>query len=238
MKIHFYGDSWYWTWYPKNCFKSNEIKKIVSEADSFSFIEMLIKSFGHNIKNFSNAGNSFVATKNSIITTENSEADYVVVFFSSPVRGLEILNYNTHDISQFMIQYNNVIIHCLNEIGKWATTNDKQVLLFGGQSTLYREVFDKCTHKENLHLVAECLVSSIEGKSPPHGDFKIFDLDLSKADKWDPLLIDTIYTQYNKWNERAVKFTYPDASHLNAVSTIYFIDLLFQYIENLEKRKS
>jgi hypothetical protein len=239
MNIHFYGDSWYWTWYPKGSFKSNEIKKIISDADSFSFIEMLITAFGHNIRNFSIAGNSFGSTTDIITSTENSDADYVVVFFSSPVRRKEVINYPTHNLDEFINRYNDDVIGCLDRVGKWAVINNKQVLIFGGQATLYKQVFDKVTYKEHLHLAAECLISKMAGLEIPAGEFKLCDLDLGDAEKWDPLLVTKIHTETNawRWSECIMKCTFPDLSHLNTVATIFFIDLLFQHIESLEKEK-
>lgn len=240
MKIRFFGDSWYWAWYPPNLIKSQALKKCLKNDKGYPAMESYFNRAGINCVTHNRPGCSFEDTVNSIIrTTECSDIKYNVVFFSSHFRNREHeKEFNTSNYKEFINSFNDQTVSILNEIQEWAEENKQEVFLIGGHSTLHKNVFDQVKNKKNLHLLSECIMSQFLSKEKPYGIFKLAD-DISSQvnENWDPELINHIYYNTKEWNDQRDqmhRITWPDHAHLNNTGALLLTDLILCKIEELE----
>lgn len=254
MHFRFFGDSWFWTWnYSSNGgypgFKSKEMPKLYDgKIDRVSMIQIILERLGHTVETFNNPGDPFTETVN-IITRTAPKADAInVVFYSMDERGGDLakfLNKNKKDPYRVIENKIGFITEKnLNRLAKFAHKTNQTFYLAGGQSTLYKKVFNTIEeeYKDNMVLVAECIISHMqEFTKEPFGIFKLTDIigtnipDNVEID-WEqmqPDVVNALYDQTNDWKKIAHKFTIPDSAHMNATTTLFFLDLLFQHIESV-----
>lgn len=244
-KIRFFGDSWYWCWYTKNQLKSNAVQSKFYNPDVFAFpaFDCFLNFLNYSCINHCAAGKDFYQTVDTITNiTEHDDIIYNVVFFSSLVRRVN-LKENLDKVTNyknFIDNFNDGTIKLLQKIQDWAEKNNQQILLVGGQCTLYRSVFDKVPHKTNLHLLSECIISTLIEKDKPFGIFKLSNDISDNVDKfWDKRLVNQIYEEQQEFNTDANNkvFTFPDFGHLNLVGALFLADLILHKIEELQEKK-
>ena len=271
MKFQFYGDSWYWCWnFSTMRLKSNAITDGLYRApyphikdcksDCISFIEILLNRLGHESQHVCIPGQAFSETVARIISSSyesvhnlgvngipfDSTIDHHIVFYSGQMRGEELKRYlvtNRHlSYTKFEKQYYQETIDDLILLGEFANRVNKKYIIVGGQSTLFRRVFDQVpSHlRENLVLLSECMLESIQckhtGLQPqPTGPFKLTDVTGSEMEvPWDiinPNIVDNIYSHISDFKMRYQHLTWPDGAHLGAGATVVFLDILFAHLE-------
>lgn len=243
MKIRFFGDSWYWGWMFEIP-KSKTLKKIEeTPPGAIPFFKVYLESVGIECVSHNCPGSSFFDTTDSIIkTTDHKDIKYNVVFFSSLMRRhheqwKDQFDFSNYDI--FISQYNSKVLDLLKKIQKWAEIHDQQVLLIGGQSTLYKYLFDRLEDNKNLHLIVQCAISKIlKNADPVFGAFKL-STDMAEHIKmtWNTKIIEHIYRDIKNFQQdTSIKFvTWPDAGHLNAAGIFLLTDIILKKIEELEE---
>lgn len=258
MKIRFFGDSWYWCWFHEEAFVSKTLRGMLYNKVGLPILETYMNKLGIDCVEKCAPGNDFYQITEVITSsTDNEDIDYNIVFFSSLLRGKDpkeqnrLEHLNIHDYDYFMKKWDSDVIMLLENIQKWAEQYNQTVLLIGGQSTLEKRIFDKLSHKPNLHLLTECVTSSLVkryqklsnnyNKLKINQNFGIFKLakDISyKADEtWDPRLINHMYEDQQLWIDHVVTNGYlckPDDYHLNSIGVLHLTDLILYKIEQLK----
>lgn len=242
MKIRFFGDSWYWTWYPTHLIKSQLLKNCLKNNTGYPAIEVYLNNVGIDCITHNRPGRPFYDTVDSIIkTTDHTDVKYNVVFFSSHFRNRRHeKKFNLSNYKEFIDSFNTQTISMLSEIQEWAEENNQEVFLIGGHSTLYRNIFDQVKNRKNLHLLSECIISQLSLKEKPYGIFKLAD-DISNQvnESWDPELINHLYNDLKEWDnnlQHLYKVTWPDHAHLNNTGALLLTDLILCKIEELERK--
>lgn len=265
MKLRFFGDSWYWSWfYDDRSFKSKKVRSVISHTSGFPAIEAYANRLGIQCIHHNRPGSDFYQVVSTIKSTNDHVGiDYNVVLFSSLFRGKGSVIENGNvfeyfcvkDYDQFVKKWEYDVLMLLKEIQNWALEHNQIVLLVGAQSTLSKDLFYKLPNTGNMHLVTECITSQIvKDQSVIHSlyktlheneNFGIFKLsrDISSlADKsWDRRLINHIYEDQKRWSEVIVENSYlckPDDYHLNTTGALYLLDLLLYKIEKLNGEKN
>lgn len=260
MHFRFFGDSWFWTWnYSEpigyNGFNSKAMKQLyetndVGKQDCISIQKIMLEHMGHTVETHCHPGSSFNDTVNQITSTGPIPNVVNVVFYSQDMRSVELAKFlakNKKDEYRVIENKLNFVTEKnLNRLAKFAHKTNQKFYLAGGQGTLLKHVFNTIEeeYKSNMVLVAECILSSVMSDVDVMGKFKLTDIigegnnvpPEAEVD-WDqmqPDVIDNVYNQLNEW-DKYNSFTQPDKAHMNATSTIFFLDLLFQAIESLDK---
>ncbi len=259
MNIRFFGDSWFWTWYYKNSFKSKTIKKWAATTgfdhhDALPTLSVILNELGHNVISYNKPGDNFYDTVDKVCSLVfHKDIKYNVVFFSNLFRYKEQLrSFNVHNYDKFMKKWNEDIIILLERLQKWAELYNQEIILVGGQCTLSNEIFNQLVNKKGIHLLSECLTNQILQEYYPNNDackildgrkfgiFKLPEFYPWITDKWDQRLVDHIYEDSKLWNEIIVAYNVycPDSQHPTVTGQIFFLDLLLQKIEILEGEKN
>lgn len=244
MKIRFFGDSWFWNWGAQTL-KSSQMKKFVDSSGGFPIVEIYLKFLGIDCERHNRQGNTFLDTTQSILEqTDHNDVKYNIVFFSSHIRRNTeqwIDYFDFSDYNKFIDQFNTRTLYLLDEIQNWAEKNNQQVILVGGQSTLYKTVFDKLENNKNLHLLHECIISYffniIDG---PYGIFKLAtDITDFIKDDWHPGIINHLYEDIERFrlDDKTLYVSWPDKGHLNSTGSFYLLDSIFNKIESLENNR-
>ena len=278
MNFKFHGDSHYWCWGHRMApsfvgFRSNHVNKLLGPSpyahhdngsnylpgkdgwDNIPIIEMFLEKLGHRVSTTCSPGNDFNSTVRTIQEDKvDPTIDYNVVFYSMDLRGdklNDLLMYQgTDGYDEWVKKYNAITVSHLDRLGKYANEVGQKYLLIGGQGTLFQEVFDQCSFKQNLYLVSECLFYSIFNREDNAEKlvFKLADLPFSdqalhvrsqgKATtaahdlpNYHPELITKIWEDMNRFDGMFGVRLYPDKHHLNASEVIFLLDILFGYIE-------
>lgn len=247
MKLRFFGDSWYYTWYHgPDMFpiKSTKLKKkMVSHG--FPIYELYANGLGIECINKTKPKKNFYQTTKDIITSVDNEGiTYNIVFFSSLIRNVketvEVYNYDITNKKNFLDKYRNDTIKSLEQIQEFAKTHNQQFIFIGGQSTLHRSVFDLVKEKDNLHLLVEDALSYLQQRSHPWGIFKLSDdFSYEITDDWDKDLVIQIADEQEKFLKLATKkwASEPDPKHINAAGAFVMFDMILYTIEKLEGEK-
>lgn len=235
--IRFFGDSWYWCWFP-NSIKSKKLLELKYLREGYPILKMYldalnIKSITHN-----SPGNSFEKTTESILaTTEHDNIKYNVVFYSSIVRRTNFLQEESKNYKQFIRNLDKKVEICLDKIQEWAEHNEQQVILIGGQSTIESGLVK---NKKNIHLISSCIISSVLRKNINFGRFKLAtDITDFLNEETDPRLVNQIYFDIKNFEEDTGRnlLTWPDSGHLNPTGMIFLLDRILYKIEDLERLK-
>lgn len=238
MKLRFFGDSWYWSWY-YGVFKSKSLNKKLLNNAGFPALEAYFKYLGYESICYNSPGNSFVDTVNEVLaTTEHTDIKYNIVFFSSHMRGFTYLNPDVTNYETFIRQYNTITIKNLSNLNMWAKENNQEVLLLGGQGTLHKKVFDCVLDNKKIHLVSECIMSDLLSRNKPFGIFKLAtDITNLVDNTWHYDLVQHMHKDITEWenNKDKVLFTHPDSGHLNGNGSLLLSDMIMKKIEELEE---
>jgi len=253
MHFRFFGDSWFWTWNYKSTgglpdFQSKGMEDLFDgKFDRISIIQIILERLGHTVETFNNPGDPFTETVN-IITRTAPRADAInVVFYSMDERGYDLakfLNKNKKDSYRVIENKLGFITEKnLSRLAKFANKTKQTFYLAGGQGTLRKDVFDTIQEedKDNMVLLTECIISLMQGAIEPLGIFKLTDIIGTNVpdgvnvdwEELEPDVVNNIYDHLNDWKNMAPKFTIPDTAHMNATTTMFFLDLLFQHIESV-----
>lgn len=240
MKIRFFGDSWYWSWYPTHLIQSQLLKNRLKNRGGYPAMEVYLNNLGIDCVTHNRPGSDFENTVKSIVkTTDHTDIKYNVVFFSSHIRNYDYENvFNMNNYKEFIEKFNNLTVSMLSTIQKWAEENNQEVFLVGGHSTLHKEIFDRVENKKNLHLLSECIVSQFVSKERPYGIFKKADFTKEANKNWDPDLINHLYNDIKEWEDQRqgiYNVTWPDDAHLNNTGALLLTDLILCKIEELEE---
>jgi len=265
MNFKFHGDSHYWCWGHRHApdtfgFRSTHINKLLGPSpyafdkpnslgpgiwDNISIIEMFLEKMGHRVSTTCSPGNNFNNTVCTIVELAPLDLtiDYNVVFYSMDLRGEKlndhILKHGSNGYNEWAKKYDAVTVSNLDRLGKYANEIGQQYLIIGCQGTLFQEVFDQCSFKQNLHLVSECIFYSIFN-DPDRQQlvFKLTDLPFDNPETagdslqhYHPEIINKIWEDIKVFAVFAGRQLYPDRSHLNASEVIFLLDILFGYIE-------
>jgi hypothetical protein len=248
MKVKFFGDSWYWAWfYPNSSWKSSLIRnkmKLPAPSGSFPAIESYFNYLGVECCHENCPGDSFYQVVDKVIQSQiDNSVDYNIVFFSNLIRRLPN-DFDYTNYEKLMLKWETDLLCLLEKLKSWAESNQQQIILLGGQSTLPERIFNKISPTSNLHLLTECISTTILKdylKKDVSENFGIFKLsnDFSNliTDKWDHKLINHIYEDQKSWEDNIVykNYFFPDNFHLNTTGQLFLVDLILSKIEKLEK---
>lgn len=238
MNVRFFGDSWYWSWYWKEI-KSDAISNKLVNSAGFPAIEAYLNYLGVQCISYAEPGNSFTATVDSILSApENKNVKYNIVFFSSHFRPMCADDISTVSYTKFIEDFDLTTKKQLTRLQDWAKKNNQEILLLGGQSTIYKHIVDSLPDSSNLHVVCECVISYLLGKEEPFGILKLStDVIGCIDDTWDRDLVIELYDSIREWesNVHKNKFTLPDQGHLNGSGALLLADIIMEKIEQLNK---
>jgi|TARA_B110000459_G_C16503085_1_gene444315 hypothetical protein len=186
MNFRFYGDSWFWTWWPEDMpFKSEQVNNLRARGVSvdsratyppgpdpaISFVELYLNKLGHEVEQFCHPGNAFCETVATICSRPAAEEGTAnIVFYSEPTRGVELRVYMekecqpdlTYDMLEDKLYEMTVVALC--RLGKHANEINQEFIISGGQSTLYDRVMTRVPEelRKNLTLLHPCILSSTD----------------------------------------------------------------------------
>lgn len=186
MNFRFYGDSWFWTWWPDNQpFKSEQVNSLrargvsVDSRSSYphtpdpaiSFIELYLTMFGHEVEQFCHPGTTIIETVNTILSRQTADDDTVnVVFYSEPQRGIELralMEAECHPEFTYQMledRLYELTVKALSRLGHHANEINQEFIISAGQSTLYDRVMYQIPEelRKNLTLLHPCILSSTD----------------------------------------------------------------------------
>jgi hypothetical protein len=244
MKLRFFGDSWCWSWLPKESIKSNALLTYsfgISDSVPLAILEWSLKNSGIETLTFNNPGACFKHTTETILDVHQvnniNDASYNIVFVSAPYRDIHDIPPYLTDYDKFIDAWDSTIVDCLVKIQQWAVDNDQQVLLLGGHHVIEKRLLDSLDNKENMHLFSECIVSELSGQDKK-GRFRFGDFYQVLDTKTDKRLIDEVWNDVSKIDNQ-VKDTlfWPDRCHLNPTAMVLLADKILYKIEKLEGEK-
>jgi len=246
MKLRFYGDSWYWSWFYLNKWKSQAVKNSIVKTSAFPALELFFKNYGVDCINECEPGWSFHQIVNKIENSKiNRSVKYNIVFFSNLIRGDDPTHsFDVGSYENFITKWKADTIDLLQRLQKWADQNDQQVILLGGQSTISKEIFNSINPKSNFQLLSECVSRDIlthyygEKIVKPFGIFKLaHDFSYLVNETWHPNLVKHTYEDRKHWEDTIIEknFFNPDTAHLNTTGQLFLVDLILAKIEELEK---
>jgi len=239
MKLRFFGDSWYWSWfYPENesgHLKSKLLSNTCYNGQGFPILEVYLKYMGIDAINHCYPGFTFTDTVNSVVSKKAEDVKYNVVFFSSHYRrkdtSLDITSYYN-----FLQEWENKTLDGLKLLDSWAKKCNQIILLVGAHSTLYKETIEK-VKSNNLHIVSECILADILSRKRPFGTLKFANDIVDYIDEsFDKDLINHLYnnlTEIDKATDKQI-FTHPDHCHLNPTGALFLIDRILHKIEQIQ----
>lgn len=233
MKVRFFGDSWYWCWFPTDSIKSNALNRYNTQ---FPVLNWVLNAVGIDTTTQNIPGQCFRITTKTIVesTNDNDDITYNVVFVSAPYRNADIKLCDVTDYDKFMYDWNSTITKCLNEIQEWAHKNNQQVMFVGGHMELPRELFDTIEDSSNLHLLSECIISELLGLQNI-GKFRFCDFGRYIDTTYDKKIIDEIYEDTKQLtNGGPSTIFWPDNCHLNPTAMLLLADKILYKIEQLE----
>jgi hypothetical protein len=237
MKIRFFGDSWYWSWFENDVIKSNALSKYERRLP---ILEWVLEKSGVTTMVYNEPGGCFRLTTNTIIesTNDNEGTIYNVVFVSAPYRGDDIKNHDTTNYDNFIQDWDSTIVTCLTQIQKWAIKNNQQVLLIGGHTNIPEKLLSSLEDRRNLHLLSECIVSELTGLKNI-GKFRFCDFTHCIDDTYDKRLVDDIYEDSAQVQPigNCNTILWPDKCHLNPTAMVLLADKILYKIEQLEGEK-
>jgi hypothetical protein len=257
MKFIFHGDSWFWTWgYDVPSLKHTQIRsKAITEwftpnvycyrpeevIGCISFIEMFLERLGHTVEHTNVPGNPFATSISAAIECEPEPNAVQLIFFSSPFRGEEMKEVLEREPWTNMAQVDEVVdaetVKQLNRLGAHANATNQKYFISGGQSTLFRHVFDRVEPelRKNLTLLHECILTRISPIGVGFGRYKFADFVGPEFNvNWeqvDPSIVDEIHKQLSTMDTMGRPYTFPDTAHMNVLTTLYFIDDLMCAVE-------
>ena len=186
MKFRFYGDSWFWTWWPDDKpFKSEQVNSLratgvsVDSRDSYphapdpaiSFIELYLNRLGHEVDQFCHPGTTIIETVSTIRSRQTGDEDTVnIVFYSEPHRGIELralMESQCHPEFTYQMledKLYDLTVKALCRLGRHANEINQEFIISAGQSTLYDRVMTRVPEelRKNLTLLHPCILSSVD----------------------------------------------------------------------------
>lgn len=247
MKLRFYGDSWYWSWFYTTTWKSRSVKDLVVHTSGFPALKIYFKHLGVDCEHDNHPGTTFYQTVDRVVNSKiDPNIDYNIIFFSSLIRGDDPTHhFDVTNYKKFIEKWNSDIVELLNRLQCWADQNNQKIILIGGQSTITNDIFQKINPKSNFHLLAECILTTIlkeyyqDSKiSKPFGIFKLSnDFSYIVNTSWDPKLVEHIYNDQKEWQNMSegMNLLRPDTAHLNTTGQLFLVDLILHNIEKLER---
>ena len=193
MKLSFYGDSWFWTWFPKgqNALTNTELKKLkgisvawstkhdIKQGDNFingyDILTPILNSMGHDVSNYCNPGNSFKDSVTEIVEGHQKDqyqkvsSDAIIVYVSTVIRHSNLEKFLRKPWKDIKTEYNELMYQELQRLGDYALERKQKIYLFAGQTTLKQKVFDNAFNpndprKNYLYLASECIVTDLHNK--------------------------------------------------------------------------
>lgn len=249
MKFRTFGDSWAWCWSLQ--FNSKELNEKMyydpskmknGERYAVDILTIYMDRLGHNIDIHNTPGESFNDVLDYIRSNTDTleKVDHNIVYFSGLLRP-DIHNFDVSNYYNFCNQYDTLLINLLQELDKWAIEKNESVLMVGGHSWFDPETFKKANCK-NVKLLSDCLITDISnrlGFQVPNlkNKFRFADYWIKDIDEtFDEILIDEILNSLKITDvlihEMKSFIMVPDHNHLNATGMLFFLDLLFEYLEN------
>lgn len=249
MKLRFFGDSWYWSWYYQKPFRSNIVRSYLHENTGLPTLEAFFNQFGIDCYHENEPGCTFYRTVDKI-TKEcaiDPTVDYNVVFFSNLIRGD---NFSEHcfdltSYDKFMEKWQKDCFDLLSALDIWSRAYNQKIILIGGQCTIPLDIYKMVRPRPNLFLLADCIISKLAREyagidiKQSFGIFKCSQDFSPFVDKtWDKRLIDHIYNDQQYYDQIMNKeFFTRDHYHLSAIGHVYLTDMILDKIEHLEGRK-
>lgn len=244
MKFRSFGDSWAWSWLQK--YQSKEFSRFANQppiADysvHFDSLRFNLAALGHELETFNHPAFPFTATVDRIISTPvNHSVDYNILWYSDPIRYDDIDLVERPSLEKVLDIYDNLHSTYLSKLAEWADANNQKVLIFGGQSSLMSDSFERHNSSNNVHLVSSCIVSDICRRyfnlDHPPLLFKLCDWASKANADWSEDLINQLTHDDQLWKLNLKSFralTYPDGGHLNISGHHYMLDVMFKYIED------
>ena len=222
-------------------------------SDRVSMLNIFLKHMGHTVEHFNKPADPFTATVDKITGTAPSVDSINVVFYSQDYRRTELRDFfhknKKDEIRVLKNKLNFVTENNLTRLAKFANRTNQKFYLAGGQGTLTHEIFDRIPEqfKDNMILITPCILGNLDitnqgGDS--YGMFKFTDIigdtwhpEAGGGVKWEimqPDVIETILKEVEEPIQRESRHVrYPDNAHMNATTTVFFLDLLFQRIEGV-----
>jgi hypothetical protein len=252
-KINFFGDSWFWNWYGPGLYdyrcESNTMKMRdfynEGNSQSLSALKFYCHALGYGATVYNHPGYTFYQTVESILKVNPTKETLVnVVFFSNVLRVTTYKSFPIHDYNGTLNKIKLDTINLLKQINEWAEQHNTYVLLIGGQSQLPKEFYEASNCGKYVMLLSECLLADIASllhkkDIEPFGIFRVACF-IDKMDKtWHKDLVDIIWYQTKKiFDNQDIKLvTFPDFSHLNPLSSMVLLDMIFKKIEKLQLDK-
>ena len=186
MNFRFYGDSWFWTWWPESRpFKSEQVNNLrargvsVDSRDQYphgpdpaiSFVELYLNKLGHEVEHFCWPGTAFCETVTIICNRPPAEEGTAnIIFYSEPTRGVELRALMEAECQpdvtykQLEDKLYDLTIKSLCKLGQHANEINQEFIISGGQSTLYDRVMTQVPVelRKNLTLLHPCILSSTD----------------------------------------------------------------------------
>ena len=256
MKLAFYGDSWYWVWFPaiQNALTNSELSKMKGISvgskefketfiNGYDILTPLLTSWGHQVENYCRPGNSF---RNIVLDVlhQPTNSDFHVVYVSTVIRDTDLEEFLNKPWNQVKVEYDEMMYQELQRLGDFALKNKQKILLFGGQTTLkakqLQNAFEPNDPRLNyLYLGAECIITEIHNKlniTDPIRTPGIFKLaqwaNKQTLDTYDASTIHHLHEQIQYYQSDVfMKWKWPDSGHLNFNGQIHFLNLLFDKIQ-------
>lgn len=236
--IHFAGDSWYWNWYLP--FKSKELTQKMENHEGFPLVNYILNNSEYEYS-YSNKPGSPLKDSVERIPWEYNY-DYIVLFVSSPVRHInKAREFNVENYEQFMKNFQDEFVQSISMLSEKAQKINSRCLLVGGQTDMPRDLFEKAENK-NLVLLSESILDDLSMGVLNNGGrrltFKLAtDWSHGVDETWDPKLVAHLFDDITFFSEQTEngllnKIMYPDTGHLSPTSTLYLLDLIFDYIES------
>lgn len=250
MHLRFFGDSWYWCWFPPK--EAGDVLKNSVHGGRVPVLEHNLRSHHHYVEHFNIPGSRFSDAVDRLLNMP-TDADPVVniILASSNLRAVEDLaDYDTSDYDRFMDQVYAEKLKQLTRLNDHLGTGkfeNQHIIIVGCQEKMPAELFDKIVSRHpNLHLMSECIVSEIAQKYINTGGGELEPLDLFSFvtiwtnevnEDWDERLIDHL-VEADRLNHPGYEnhyrpVLYPDTSHLGPVGAIYFAQLLLDYFKEI-----
>ena len=257
MKFVFHGDSWFWTWGYEatdriSLIRSNAIKDwfptgIYKDRPDvrigcISFIQMFLERMGHTVEHTNQPGNPFSTSITNLMEYPADPDAVQLIFFSSPFRGDQMKKVLESEPWENMEQVDAVVdaetVKQLSCLGAHANATNQKYFISGGQSTLFKHVFNRVQPelRKNLTLLHECIISRVvPAGGPTFGRYKFADFVGSEFDvMWEeihPNIVNELHEQLDKMDQIGRPYTWPDESHMSVVTTLYFLDDLMCAVE-------
>lgn len=247
-KVRFFGDSWYWSWL--NTAKSKTFNSYydaqinVNEHRGLPNLESYFNFFNIDCVQHNHPGSTFLETTDCIINIkENDDIKYNIVFVSSVIRRDTFLKIKHYPYDKILNYINKSTIEALNKIEFWANQYNQHVIFIGGQTTIHKNFFEQAQYK-NLHLLSECIISTLIGRCKPYGIFKLADFAGLMDETTDKEFIHQVYEDLTEFAEGDIDNSikhgvqYPDYAHLNAAGGMLLVDEILYFIEKIEAQHS